>query len=114
MAILTNPYQSPAPGDGGGDGDAAPRRGRPCRACGSARTTRDSSLRPRPSVWFVIFFGWVFLLVRGACARRAETCLDCGTVSRYKSVGSWVALAVLLLLGYLVWAAMQEVPYEIE
>lgn len=71
-----------------------------CKSCGSRNTTRDSVLRKKPSVLAVIFFGWVFLLIRGAFAMRTSTCLDCGERHRYKSVGSWIALS--LVLGFVV------------
>jgi hypothetical protein len=54
--------------------------------------------RSRPNILFVIFFGWLFLLIRGAFAIRTDVCRDCGKVTRYKSAGSWVALAILMLL----------------
>ena len=72
--------------------------GRPCSACGSLNTSRDSALRPRPSILFVIFFGWVFLLFRGAFAMRRSQCRDCGEVMRYKSASSWIALVIVILL----------------
>lgn len=104
-----NPYQAPASRNVGPPPPpmgTTPPRGLPCRACGSPRTTADSSLRPRPSVLGFIFFGWLFLLARGAFSRRTETCLDCGSISRHKSPGSWVALAILLLLVLLIIAGL--------
>ena len=110
MSLPTNPYEAPQQREAAQDGGSEPRSGRPCRVCGSLRTTPDSVLRPRPSVIFVILFGWLFLLVRGAFARRIETCRNCGAVSRHKSAGSWLALAVLILLLLLIWtAAVHEI-----
>ena len=72
--------------------------GKPCRECGSLNTTTDSVLRMRPSVLWVIFFGWYYLLIRGAFAKRTSVCRDCGATRRYKSVGSWIALGFLALI----------------
>lgn len=75
-----------------------PIKGPACFSCGSVNTTRDATLRSRPSIIAVIFFGWLFLLIRGAFAMRESRCRDCGDVTRYKSVGSWIALCVLIFL----------------
>jgi hypothetical protein len=77
---------------------ASDRRRRPCRACGSVDTVRDALLLNRPSVLYVITFGWVYLLVRGAFAVRTARCMHCGALNRYKTAGSWIAMAVLLFL----------------
>lgn len=37
---------------------------------------------------------------------RSDVCRDCGFVNRYKSAGSWVALAVLMSLVLLVILAL--------
>ena len=52
----------------------------------------------RPNILFVLFFGWFFLLIREAFAMRTDRCRDCGNLRRYKSDGSWFALAVLVLI----------------
>ncbi len=46
----------------------------------------------------VLCFGWLFLLIRGAFAMRHARCTDCGQGFRYKSTGSWVAMAFLILI----------------
>ena len=97
---MTNPYQTP---QDSGDADTvnaveAPQ-GLPCKECGSTNTTTDSVLRSKPSVIAVIFFGWLFLLIRGAFAMRTSCCRECGKTRRYKSLGSWIALWIVLLLG---------------
>lgn len=50
----------------------------------------------------VLFFGWPFLLIRGAFSRAQAHCIDCKQGFRYKTVGSWVALAVLIAIILLV------------
>ena len=92
----TSPYETP-------ESQSEPPRnsgavGRPCPSCGSVNTGRDMLSRSRPNILFVIFFGWVFLLIRGAFAIRTDHCRDCGGVNRYKSIGSWIALVVLIFL----------------
>ena len=89
----------PLQGESVQDGVDPPLCGKPCPACGSTNTMTGVLFRSRPSVLFVIFFGWVFLLIRGAFAMRTEQCRDCGATRRYKSSGSWVALAVLIVLA---------------
>jgi len=49
-----------------------------------------------------MFFGWVFLLARGAFASRTDRCADCEETFSYKSVGSWIALAFLLFVAFCV------------
>jgi hypothetical protein len=72
--------------------------GLPCRSCGSINTTTDFVLRAKPNLVWAVAFGWLFLWVRGAFAMRSWFCRDCGATSRYKSVGSWIALVLLVML----------------
>lgn len=58
----------------------------------------DFVLRPRPSILMVMFFGWIFLLIRGAFSMRTCQCQDCGATHKYKSTGSLFALIILILL----------------
>ena len=97
---MTNPYQTPQDSSDADTVNAveAPQ-GLPCKECGSTNTTTDSVLRSKPSVIAVIFFGWLFLLIRGAFAMRTSCCRECGKTRRYKSLGSWIALWIVLLLG---------------
>jgi uncharacterized protein (DUF983 family) len=74
------------------------RRGGKCPTCGSGNVGRDELSRTKPSVLYFIFFGWVALLLHAAFAKRADRCRDCGAVHRYKTPGSWIALAVLIFL----------------
>jgi hypothetical protein len=104
-----NPYEPPSVKDVAKHGtqkEEVIRSGRPCPSCESVNTSTDSMLRSRPSVLAVILFGWIFLLARGAFARRSSVCRDCGEVHRYKSVGSWIALVCLALLVALVAMAL--------
>lgn len=85
---------------------APTRKGRPCGKCESTNTGPEVLSHRKPSVLYVLLFGWPFLLIRGAFAMRKDRCRDCGHVTRYKSVGSWVALAFLILLSLCVAAAI--------
>ena len=69
--------------------------------CGGTNTHPETALKTKPSIIAVIFFGWLFLLIRAAFAKRTELCHDCGTTWRYKTAGSWLALTALLLLALL-------------
>lgn len=77
------------------------RRGRPCAECGSPNTGDEVALRQKPGIVKVMLFGWVFLLVRAAFSRRTETCHDCGAVRLFKTPGSWLAMAFLVLVAAL-------------
>ncbi|MFT5106822.1 MAG: hypothetical protein ACI9UA_002448 [Pseudoalteromonas tetraodonis] len=97
-----DPYKSPESETPGGGGEVSHRAGRPCSKCGSANTVTNMLLRPKPSLLFVFLFGWLFLLMRCAFAIRTDICQDCGAPSRYKSVGSWIALVALILFVALI------------
>lgn len=73
-------------------------RGKQCASCGSTNTAENTVLRARPSIIFFLFFGWLYLLIRGAFAMRNAECKDCGFVTRYKSHGSYLALSLLILV----------------
>ena len=96
-----DPYQSPT----SSDDVSLTSRGRPCPACGSANTCPDDPLRPRPGILSVILFGWVAILCRTAFSYRMQTCRDCGTPLRYRSIGNHLALAFLLLIVSLILVA---------
>lgn len=95
-----------------GEGGSGVLRGRRCPACGSANVMKDSVLRPKPSIFMVILFGWLFLLVRGAFSIRTDQCRDCGAIRRYKSTGSWIALAVLIFVVICVVAALMDMDQQ--
>ena len=100
-----NPYQSPEPAKldkQTGTLKSTLELGPPCPSCGSVNTSKDSVLRSSPSILAVIFFGWIFMLARGAFAMRSSTCRDCGEMNRYKSGGSWAALVVFVSLILLI------------
>jgi hypothetical protein len=96
-AMSENPYDAPKQGSEGRETIPQARGGR-CLECGSANTGRDELSRRKPSVLYFILFGWLSLLIHGAFAMRTDRCRDCGAVHRYKTAGSWLALAVLILL----------------
>lgn len=99
-----DPYKPPStsPGDPVA-ARSAPlgKRGRPCASCGSPNTADEVALRQKPGILTVILFGWVFLLIRSAFSKATETCHDCGAIRRYKTTGSWLAMAFLLLIAAL-------------
>lgn len=101
-----NPYDAPKAGPDGQPEPVYERRGRVCRACGSRNTGRALLSRTRPNLFFVMVFGWIVLLIRGAFAMRTDLCRDCGATMRYKSAGSWVALAVL---GFVVFCVVYTI-----
>ena len=72
--------------------------GRLCEKCGSTNTSSDDALRTKPSIVAVIFFGWLFLLIRSAFSKRREQCYDCGALRIYKTTGSKLSMVFLLLL----------------
>lgn len=97
-----NPYDTPQADRGGppvAPVSATIIKGRPCTACGSVNTGRDLLTHTRPNLLYVLLFGWIFLLIRGAFAMRTDRCRDCGTLNRYKSAGSWLALIFLILIA---------------
>ncbi len=74
------------------------RSGRPCPYCKSLKTHKDGFLHARPSLLYVIFFGWLFLLIRAAFTRRIDRCEDCGETNSYYSMGSRLALVCLVII----------------
>lgn len=102
-----NPYQppsTPAP-EQKKDAPPAPETdisvARRCEKCGSTNVSGDEALRSKPSVLAFLLFGWVFLLIRTAFSKRREQCYDCGALRIYKTTGSKLAMAFLLLLVFL-------------
>ena len=101
-----NPYlppstpPSPPTGDRSDASVTDVKVGRRCEKCGSTNTSGDDALRTKPSIVAVIFFGWMFLLIRSAFSKRREQCYDCGAVRIYKTTGSRLAMAFLLLLVF--------------
>jgi uncharacterized protein (DUF983 family) len=103
-----DPYETPKALSSEPTLEAGKTSGRRCPECGSTNTVRDFVLRPKPSILMVIFFGWIFLLIRGAFAMQNDACRDCGASNRYKSSGSWIAMAVLIFLVICVVAAVLD------
>lgn len=77
-------------------------RGRPCPFCQSINTHEDGLLHTRPNIFYVMFFGWLFLLARAAFTKRTDRCEDCGELNSYYSTGSRLALVFFLLLVLLI------------
>ena len=70
----------------------------PCPFCGSVNTTRDRFTRTRQNIILLLLFNWLLLLIKGAFSKRTDFCRDCEKLNRYKSTGSWIAMAALFLL----------------
>lgn len=84
---------------------------RPCSHCGSINTGPDTLSHSKPGIFYVMLFGWLFLLIRGAFSMRVDLCRDCGALNRYKSTGSWMAL---LILSFIIFCIIMAVIYEPE
>lgn len=97
-----NPYKTPEAASDGQSTEITLTPGRPCLACGSSNTARSRVFRRSPNILLFLLFGWLFLLVRGAFAKRTEICSDCGAANSYKSAGSWIAMVILMILTLLV------------
>jgi len=81
-------------------GDSPMGSGKACAECGSTNTgTPQAYLRKRPSIVGLLLFNWLFMLISIAFSMKSVVCRDCGATRRYKSVGSWIALVILLLLA---------------
>lgn len=76
--------------------------GRPCPFCEGRNTSKDTLSRISPNILFVIFFGWIFLLIRAAFSKQTDHCRDCGEVNTYKSTGSKLAMVTLIVMVILV------------
>jgi len=61
----------------------------------------------------VMFFGWIFLLIRGAFSVRTSQCGDCESIEKYKTLGSRIALLVLIFLAFCVGVAVFEEVYHL-
>lgn len=72
--------------------------GKACPKCQSFKTRGDGELASKPGVLKTIVFGLYYLLIRGAFARKAIHCADCGETSYYKTVGSKIAMVILAIL----------------
>ena len=97
-----NPYKAPEADADGQFPEMAQVPGRPCLACGSSNTGRSRVFRNSPNILLFLLFGWLFLLIRGAFAKRTEICSDCGAANSFKSAGSWVAMVILMILMLIV------------
>lgn len=53
-----------------------------------------------------------FLLIRGAFSMRTELCRDCGATHRYKTAGSWIAMAILILFAVCVVMGIMDINSE--
>jgi hypothetical protein len=102
-----NPYQPPSTPAPEPKQDAPPvpetdiSVARRCEKCGSTNVSGDDALRSKPSIVAVIFFGWLFLLIRSAFSKRREQCYDCGALRIYKTTGSKLSMVFLLLLVFI-------------
>ena len=90
-----NPYAPPTTSLD--TGEPSPKEGRLCIQCGARNGVDVAVLSPRPSVLWVLLFAWPFLWVRLALKRKTVVCSECGDQSHSKTVGSWIALGLLVL-----------------
>lgn len=88
-----DPYQAPQSIAESKNGSSPP-----CLHCGSLDTTNDQLLNTRPNIFYVIIFGWFVILIRAAFTRRSYFCQGCGNSFTRKTSGSYVALALLIIL----------------
>lgn len=116
-AMEVNPYESPAPqspalpaGAARADvpGEYPVVSSRPCPFCGSVNTGRDALSHVRPSMIFLLFFSWWFMLLRAAFSKRTDHCRDCGEVNVYKTTGSKVALVAVIVLALILALSLME------
>ena len=100
-----NPYESPrskspASEQAGPKSSTAPyRAGQPCPECGGSKLGPDVLAQTRPGLFHFMVFG----LFAMAFSKRSVRCEDCGTVSRYKSVSSKLAMVLLIAMPVLYW-----------
>lgn len=77
---------------------------RTCATCNSENVSTENLSRPGPSLFYTLLFGWLFLLCRLAFVPRRGICRDCGATIRYRTIGSYIAMAfVALLVVLIVW-----------
>lgn len=83
---------------------------RTCATCNSEDVSTENLSRPGPSLFYTVLFGWLFLLCRLAFVPRRGICRDCGAPFRYRTIGSYLAMALVILLVLLVaWGLIVEI-----
>ena len=73
-----------------------------CDSCRSKNTKILEPLYNRPSILKFLIFGWLYLLWRGAIRGKTLVCNDCGARRNFKSITSWVAIVLFVLLILLI------------
>jgi DNA-directed RNA polymerase subunit RPC12/RpoP len=73
-----------------------------CDSCRSKNTKIVEPLYPRLSIVKFWFFGWLYLLWRGAIKGKTLVCNDCGARRNFKSITSWIAIVLFVLLILLI------------
>jgi F0F1-type ATP synthase assembly protein I len=73
-----------------------------CPKCGSANTSSQDLSSSSPSWFYTFLIGWTYLLPRMAFVPRAWICPACGERFRRRTVGSYIALSVLVTLVLLI------------
>lgn len=96
-----NPYESPrsksAPASQEG---TKPSSGGPyCPECGGNKLGRDLFARNRPNLFEYVIFG----LFAVAFTKISLRCEDCGTISRHRSAGSKLGMALLIGVPIIYW-----------
>jgi hypothetical protein len=78
----------------------------PCPKCKGANTCRPKLSNRSPSLFYVMLIGWLYLLPRLAFIPNSWTCSECGETFRRRTVGSFIALAILGSL--LLWIVIES------
>jgi hypothetical protein len=70
-----------------------------CPKCKSADTGSESLANTRPSLFYTLLIGWIYLLPRAAFTARVWRCRACGETFHRRTMGSYLALLIVLSLG---------------
>ena len=76
-----------------------------CPKCKSVDTGCESLSNTRPSLLYTFLIGWIYLLPRAAFTVRAWRCRACGETFKRRSIGSYIALLIVLSLA--AWIAVE-------
>ncbi len=73
-----------------------------CPRCKGEDTCRPDLARWKPSVFYALVIGWIYLLLRLALFPRSWTCTECGETFRQRTGAAYLALITLGLLVLLI------------
>ena len=78
-----------------------------CPACKGTNTHSKDVFRPSPSLLLTILIGWLYLLPRAAFFPKMGYCDSCEEDFSYRTIGSNVAVVILItLIALVVWAGI--------